>query len=147
MFIGEYAHVLDAKGRVFVPAGFREGLGDRFILTKGLDRCLFGFTLQEWGKLEEKLHRLPFARAEARAFTRVFFSGAAAVDVDKQGRILVPANLREYAGLAKDVVILGVSSRVEFWAREEWERYSLQIQDKYEQIAEKIVDLNFIDDS
>ncbi|MEW6574380.1 MAG: division/cell wall cluster transcriptional repressor MraZ [Bacillota bacterium] len=147
MFIGEYAHVLDAKGRVFVPAGFREGLGDRFILTKGLDRCLFGFTLQEWGKLEEKLHRLPFARAEARAFTRVFFSGAAAVDVDKQGRILVPANLREYAGLAKDVVILGVSSRVEFWAREEWERYSLQIQDKYEQIAEKIVDLNFMDDS
>lgn len=147
MFIGEYAHTLDAKGRIFVPADFRDGLGDRFILTKGLDRCLFGFTLNEWGKLEEKLHRLPFARADARAFTRLFFSGAAAVDVDKQGRILVPANLREYAGLAKDVVILGVSSRVEFWAKDEWERYSSQTQDKYEQIAEKIVDMSFLDES
>ncbi|MEW6448403.1 MAG: division/cell wall cluster transcriptional repressor MraZ [Bacillota bacterium] len=147
MFIGEYAHILDAKGRIFVPAGFREGLGDRFILTKGLDKCLFGFTLQEWGKLEEKLRRLPFAKEDARAFTRLFFSGAAAVDVDRQGRILIPANLREYAGLAKEVVVLGVSSRVEFWAREEWERYSLQTQDKYEQIAERIVDLNFLDES
>ncbi|HIE12223.1 MAG TPA: division/cell wall cluster transcriptional repressor MraZ [Desulfotomaculum sp.] len=146
MFIGEYAHILDAKGRIFVPAGFREALGDRFILTKGLDRCLFGFTLPEWGKLEEKLHRLPFARAEARAFTRLFFSGAAAVEVDRQGRILIPANLRAYAGLAKDVIVLGVSSRVEFWAKEEWERYSAQTQAKYEQIAEKIVDLNFLEE-
>lgn len=146
MFIGEYAHILDAKGRIFVPAGFREALGERFILTKGLDKCLFGFTLSEWGKLEKKLRGLPLVKADARAFTRLFFSGAVAVDVDRQGRILIPPNLREYAGLAKDVMILGVSSRVEFWAKDEWERYSVQTQDRYEQIAEKIVDLDFLEE-
>lgn len=143
MFIGEFMHTLDAKNRLFIPARFREGLGDRFIVTKGLDRCLFGFPLAEWGKLEKRLYRLPFAKADARAFARLFFSGAAELEVDKQGRVLVPANLREYAGLVKDVVILGVSTRVEFWAQEEWERYSAQTQAAYEEIAEKIVDFDF----
>ncbi|MDI6631328.1 MAG: division/cell wall cluster transcriptional repressor MraZ [Thermoanaerobacteraceae bacterium] len=143
MFIGEFTHALDAKNRLFIPARFREGLGDRFIVTKGLDRCLFGFPLAEWGKLEKRLYRLPFARADARAFARLFFSGAAELEVDKQGRVLIPANLREYAGLVKDVIILGVSTRVEFWAQEEWERYSAQTQAAYEEIAEKIVDFDF----
>ena len=143
MFIGEFMHALDAKGRLFIPARFREGLGERFIVTKGLDRCLFGFPLAEWGKLEKRLYRLPFAKADARAFARLFFSGAAELEVDKQGRVLIPANLREYAGLVKDVVILGVSTRVEFWAQEEWERYSAQTQAAYEEIAEKIVDFDF----
>jgi MraZ protein len=143
MFIGEFTHTLDAKNRLFIPARFREGLGDRFIVTKGLDRCLFGFPLAEWGKLEKRLYRLPFARADARAFARLFFSGAAELEVDKQGRVLIPVNLREYAGLVKDVIILGVSTRVEFWAQEEWERYSAQTQAAYEEIAEKIVDFDF----
>ncbi|MEW6771370.1 MAG: division/cell wall cluster transcriptional repressor MraZ [Bacillota bacterium] len=143
MFIGEFTHALDAKNRLFIPARFREGLGERFIVTKGLDRCLFGFPLAEWGKLEKRLYRLPFARADARAFARLFFSGAAELEVDKQGRVLLPANLREYAGLVKDVVILGVSTRVEFWAQEEWECYSAQTQAAYEEIAEKIVDFDF----
>jgi len=142
VFIGEYQHTLDSKGRVFIPARFRDGLGERFIVTKGLDRCLFAYSPGEWQILEEKLKRLPFARADARAFVRLFFSGAAEVEVDRQGRVLIPANLRAYAGLDKDVVILGVSSRVEIWAREEWERYSAGASENYEAIAEKIVDLD-----
>lgn len=142
MFIGEYQHTLDSKGRLFIPARFREGLGERFIMTKGLDRCLFAYSPGEWQTLEEKLKKLPFARADARAFVRLFFSGAAEVEVDKQGRVLIPANLRTYAGLDKEVVILGVSSRVEIWAREEWERYSAGASENYEAIAEKIVDLD-----
>jgi len=142
VFIGEYQHTLDSKGRLFIPARFREGLGERFIMTKGLDRCLFAYSPGEWQTLEEKLKKLPFARADARAFVRLFFSGAAEVEVDKQGRVLIPANLRTYAGLDKEVVILGVSSRVEIWAREEWERYSAGASENYEAIAEKIVDLD-----
>lgn len=142
MFIGEYQHTLDSKGRLFIPARFREGLGERFIMTKGLDRCLFAYSPEEWQILEEKLKKLPFARADARAFARLFFSGAAEVEVDRQGRVLIPANLRAYAGLEKDVVILGVSSRVEIWAREEWERYSAAASENYEAIAEKIVDVD-----
>jgi MraZ protein len=143
MFIGEYTHTLDAKGRFFIPARFREKLGQRFVVTKGLDRCLFGFPLQEWESIEKKLHRLPFAKADARAFARLFFSGAAEIEPDRQGRILIPSNLREYAGLTRDVVIVGVASRTEFWAGDEWARYSTRTQAAYEEIAEKIVDFDF----
>jgi MraZ protein len=140
MFIGEYQHTLDAKGRLFIPARFREGLGASFVVTKGLDRCLFLYSRAEWELLEQKLRKLPFARAEARAFARLFFSGAAEVEADKQGRVLLPANLREYARLEREVMVLGVSSRVEIWSRDEWERYSAQAGEAYEEIAEKIVD-------
>ncbi|MEW6171472.1 MAG: division/cell wall cluster transcriptional repressor MraZ [Bacillota bacterium] len=143
MFIGEFMHTLDAKGRIFIPARFKEGLGECFIVTKGLDRCLFCFSRPEWEATERKLRRLTFARADARAFARLFFSGASELEVDKQGRILIPANLRDYAGLSKDVVILGVSSRVEIWAKEEWGNYSSRTQAAYEEIAEKIVDFDF----
>lgn len=142
MFIGEYQHVVDSKGRLFIPARFRDGLGDRFVITKGLDRCLFVYPLQEWEQLEAKLKKLPFARADARAFVRLFFSGAAELEPDKQGRIVVPLGLRQYAGLEKEVVVLGVSSRVEVWSREEWEKYSAKAGDAYEEIAEKIVDFD-----
>jgi len=142
VFIGEYQHTMDAKGRLFIPARLREGLGETAVATKGLDRCLFLFSAGEWQNIENKLRRLPLARADARAFARLFFSGAAEVEVDKQGRILLPAHLREYAGLSKEVVILGVSSRVEIWDREEWTRYSNAAGDSYEEIAEKIVDLD-----
>lgn len=141
MFMGEYSHTIDVKGRLIIPARFREGLGDRFIVTKGLDNCLFVYPQDEWGALEQKLKSLPFTRADARAFVRFFFSGAGECEVDKQGRILIPANLREYAQLSKDVVVLGVSSRVEIWSKEQWDKYNNMAAENFEEIAEKIVDL------
>lgn len=136
--MGEYQHTLDAKGRLIIPARFREGLGDRFIITKGLDSCLFVYPMQEWMVLEQKMKTLPFTRADARAFVRFFFSGAGECEADKQGRILIPANLRNYAGLGKEAVVLGVSSRVEIWAREQWDKYNSDAEQSYEEIAEKI---------
>jgi MraZ protein len=142
MFMGEYQHNLDAKGRLFIPARLREGLGDRFVLTKGLDGCLFAYPRAEWDALEHKLKSLSFTRSDARAFARLFFSGAIECEVDKQGRILIPGNLREYATLQKDAVILGVSSRVEVWSKSRWDEYSARTEASYEEIAEKIVDLD-----
>jgi len=142
MFMGEHQHNIDPKGRLFIPARFREGLGDCFVVTKGLDGCLFAYPRPEWEALEQKLKSLPFTRGDARAFVRFFFSGAAECEVDKQGRILIPGNLREYAQLEKDVVVIGVSSRVEIWAKGQWESYSAQAGSSYEEIAEKIVDLD-----
>jgi len=124
LFYGEYQHSVDAKGRVIIPSKFREGLGEKFILTKGLDNCLFAYSLEEWSNLEAKLRSLPFTDKDVRAFVRFFFAGAAEVEVDKQGRILIPQNLREYAGLEKDVYIIGVSTRVEVWDKSKWESYS-----------------------
>ncbi|MBO8136616.1 MAG: division/cell wall cluster transcriptional repressor MraZ [Desulfotomaculum sp.] len=141
MFMGEYSHTIDAKGRLIIPARFREGLGDRFIVTKGLDNCLFVYPQHEWASLEQKLKSLPFTRADARAFVRFFFSGANECELDKQGRILIPANLREYAQLSKEVIVLGVSSRVEIWAKERWDEYNASAEENFEEIAEKIVDL------
>lgn len=142
MFMGEYQHTIDAKGRLFIPARFRQGLGDRFVLTKGLDGCLFAYPQTEWDILEQKMKSLPFTKGDARAFVRFFFSGASECEVDKQGRILIPANLRDYAHLEKNVVVIGVSARVEIWDIGQWENYSLQAASSYEDIAEKIVDFN-----
>lgn len=141
VFTSEYVHTLDAKGRLFIPARLREGLGARFILTKGLDHCLFAYPPAEWEALGQKFRDLPFARADVRAFARLFFSGACECECDRQGRILIPAYLREYAGLAREAVILGVAARVEIWAREEWERYRARATAAYEEVAEKLVDL------
>lgn len=142
MFMGEFQHTIDAKGRLIIPARFREGLGDKFVLTKGLDGCLFAYPPQEWTALENKMRSLPFTRADARAFVRFFFAGACECEVDKQGRILIPGNLREYAALEKDVVVIGVSSRVEIWSAGRWREYSDQAAGSVEQIAEKIVDFD-----
>ncbi len=142
MFMGEYQHAIDPKGRLIIPARFREALGDKFVATKGLDSCLFVYPGEEWRQLEQKLKTLPFTRADARAFVRFFFSGATECEIDKQGRILLPANLREYAKLDKDVVVLGVSNRVEIWSAEEWQQYSSKAEATYEEIAEKIVDFD-----
>ncbi|WP_459911421.1 division/cell wall cluster transcriptional repressor MraZ [Desulfotomaculum defluvii] len=141
MFMGEFQHNIDSKGRLIVPARFREGLGDRFIVTKGLDNCLFVYPQQEWAEVEQKLKSLPFTRADARAFVRFFFSGATECEIDKQGRILLPNNLREYAKLDKETVVVGVSTRVEIWSKEEWEKYNTQAAASFEQLAENIVDL------
>ncbi len=142
MFMGEYQHNIDPKGRLFIPARFREGLGDSFVITKGLDGCLFAYPRPEWDALEQKLKSLPFTKGDARAFVRFFFSGAAICEADKQGRILIPGNLREYAHLEKDVVVIGVSSRVEIWAKRHWEEYNARAAETYEEIAEKIDDFD-----
>ena len=118
MLIGTYQHNMDAKGRVAVPAKFREDLGDLFYVTKGLDGCLFVLSASEWKRLQEKMKAMPIARSVA--LQRFFFSGAAEVETDKQGRILIPEQLQEYAGLEKDVTVTGVSSRAEIWDTEKW---------------------------
>jgi len=118
MLIGEYQHNLDAKGRVFIPAHFREVLGEHFIVTKGLDSCLFIYSIDEWKLLEEKIRALPLSRA--RNLQRFFFAGACDVEVDKLGRVVIPANLRKYAFLDKDVMIIGASNRAEIWDTQKW---------------------------
>ena len=138
MFYGEYQHTMDAKGRVIIPSKFREGLGEKFILTKGLDNCLFAYSLDEWSNLEAKLKSLPFTDKDVRTFVRFFFAGAAECELDKQGRIITPKNLREYAGLEKEVYVIGVSTRVEVWDRNKWESYSGDDNISAEAIAEKM---------
>ena len=143
MLIGEYYHTLDKKGRVIVPSRFREKLGESFLVTRGLDSCLFLYPRQEWESIENKLRSLPFTRAETRAFLRIFFSGASEVEIDKQGRVLVPLLLREHAHLNKDVVFIGVSNRAEIWGKEIWEGYSSKSNLSFEQVAEKLLDFQF----
>ena len=139
MFMGEYNHTIDAKGRLIVPSKFRDTLGDEFVITKGLDGCLFVYDNKEWAAFEEKLKSLPLTNKDARQFVRFFLAGAANVEVDKQGRILVPANLREFAKLTKDVVLVGVASRIEIWSKEIWE--SSESFEYMEEIAEPMADL------
>ena len=120
MFMGEYNHTVDPKGRLIIPSRFREALGEEFVVTKGLDGCLFVFPMDEWQKFEEKLQSLPLTSKSARQFTRFFVAGATPCELDKQGRILVPQTLREFAGLEKDVILAGNLSRVEVWSKEKW---------------------------
>jgi len=141
LFMGEYQHSLDDKGRLIVPSKFREPLGGRCVITRGLDKCLFVYPESEWRTMEEKLKQLPLTQSDARAFVRFFFSGATDLELDKQGRVMIPANLREYASLDKDVVVIGVSTRVELWSKEVWAAYVDEAESSFEAIAEKIVDL------
>lgn len=134
MFMGEYNHTIDAKGRVIIPSRLRESLGEEFVVTKGLDGCLFAYPKEEWSVFEEKLGALPLTNSNARKFSRFFLAGAAMAEVDKQGRILIPPVLREFAALEKEVVLVGVSRRVEIWSRERWETESTF--DDVEEIAE-----------
>lgn len=142
MFMGEYRHTIDAKGRLIVPSRFREELGDCFVITRGLDSCLFVYPQREWVLIERKLKALPFTKADARAFMRFFFSGAVEVEQDRQGRVLIPSNLRDYAGIKRDVVVIGVSNRVEVWSQENWEEYTDESRLSFEQVAEKMVDFD-----
>ncbi len=119
MLTGQYAHNLDTKGRVNFPARLREELGERFVITRGLDNCLFVYSMEEWAFLAAKLHELPISKSAP--LNRFFFAGAAEVEPDKQGRVLIPAHLRTYAGLDRDVVIAGVSNRAEIWDSARWE--------------------------
>ncbi|MEY8559520.1 division/cell wall cluster transcriptional repressor MraZ [Jeotgalicoccus halotolerans] len=142
MFMGEYKHNLDTKGRIIMPSKFRELLDGQFVITRGLDRCLFAYTEEEWSRIEEKLKTLPLTKKDARKFTRLFFSGAAAVEIDKQGRINISQNLREYAGLTKDCTVIGVSSRIEIWDSAAWEDFYTESEDNFEDIAEDLIDFD-----
>ena len=141
MFLGEFQHSVDNKGRITVPARFREELGACFYATKGLDNCIFLYPSKEWQLIEEKLRSLPFTRADVRSFARFFFSGATELEIDKQGRILLPPNLRDYAEIDKDLVIIGVGARVEIWSNSKWAAYNEHAESSYLSIAENLVDL------
>lgn len=138
MFMGEYNHSIDAKGRVIVPSKFREQLKDEFVITKGFDGCLYGYTMEEWANIEEKFKTVTLTSKDARKFLRFFFSGAATCEVDKQGRILIPPNLREYAGLEKDIVSAGVFQRIEIWSKDRWLENTYEDMDE---IAEHMAEL------
>lgn len=135
MFTGEYNHSLDAKGRVIMPAKFREELGESFMLTMGFDGCICVYSNEEWMTFVEKLRTLPELRREARQTIRHFVARAAQCELDKQGRMLIPQKLREYAGLTRDVVFVGVLSKIEVWSRERWEASDI---DDMDDIAEKL---------
>jgi len=140
--MGEYQHNIDAKGRIIVPAKYREHVEDVFVITRGLDQCLFGYPMEEWRRLEEKVRSLPVTKKDARAFARFFFSGAVECEIDKQGRINLPKNLLDYAKIEKECMILGVSSRIEIWGQSVWDDYLAQSEDSFAEIAENLIDFD-----
>ena len=141
MLIGEYEHSLDTKGRLIMPSKLKEDIGEKFVITKGLDGCLFVYSLTEWKNFEEKLRTFPLTNKDARALTRFFLAGAAESEIDKQGRFLIAGNLREFAMLEKEVVIIGMLNRIEIWSKEKWLQYSEEENKSADEIAEKISNL------
>ncbi|NUM25204.1 MAG: division/cell wall cluster transcriptional repressor MraZ [Candidatus Buchananbacteria bacterium] len=141
MFIGEYQHNIDQKGRLAVPAKFRKALSKGAVVTKGLDDCLFLYTKDEWKKLADKLAALPISKANTRAFARLMLAGAMDVDIDAQGRMLIPDYLRHYAGMSKKVVVTGLYNRLEIWDEEKWNIYKKGTETKSGDIAEALGEL------
>lgn len=141
MLLGEYKHNLDSKGRLAVPAKFREKLSSGAIITRGLDNCLFVFANKEWEALAQKLMALPLSQSNSRAFVRLMLAGASDVQPDAQGRILIPDYLRVYAGLKKEIVVAGLYNRVEIWDKDSWEKYKQKTESASEEIAEKLGEL------
>ncbi|WP_430882886.1 division/cell wall cluster transcriptional repressor MraZ [Fusibacter sp. JL216-2] len=141
MFIGEYNHSVDTKGRMNVPAKFRDDLGERFYMTKGLDNCLFMFPEAEWRVFEEKLKTLPLTNRNARAFVRLFFAGATECTLDKQGRVNIPQTLRDHGQITKEVIVIGVGTRVELWSESNWTEYNDPDNISYDDIAEQMAEL------
>ena len=143
MFYGEYEHTIDRKGRLIIPAKFRQALKDHDIktlfLTRGLDECLFLFAESEWRVTESRFKQIPFTKGEGRKFNRLFFSGAAEVTVDRLGRLLLPRTLKEFAKIKQDVVIVGVSTRMEVWAKEKWQAFYEGSRASFEEIAERVM--------
>jgi MraZ protein len=144
MFYGEYAHAIDNKGRLILPSRIREvaqaHFVERFFVTRGLDTCLFMFAEEEWRTVEQKFKTMSFTRQDARRFNRLYFSGAVEVVPDKQGRILIPAYLKEFAGIRRDVMILGVSNRIEIWDKARWQEFYSANLGQFEATAEKLID-------
>lgn len=139
MFLGEHQHRLDEKHRLIVPAKFRDLLGETFIMTRGLDACLFVYPLIAWHALVQQLKKLPMMNADARAFTRYFFAGAVECALDKQGRIVIPDHLRSHARLDKSCLLIGVSERVEIWDQDGWATYQATSAPAFEQLAEQLI--------
>jgi MraZ protein len=144
MFYGEYLHSIDRKGRLILPSRFREAAKSNFIekffVTRGLDKCLFMFSEEEWRLQEQKFRTASFTKPQVRTFNRLFFSGAVDVAPDKQGRILVPQYLKDFAEIKKDVVIVGVSNRIEIWSRDIWSEFYNNSRPTFEEIADKLMD-------
>jgi len=141
MFFGEFNHNIDDKGRMSIPARFREDLGDKFYITKGLDQCLFVFSNDEWQLFQETLKKLPLTKADARGFVRFFYAGAMECSLDKQGRININQNLREHANILKEASVIGVGERIEIWSRQSWENYNAPDNMNYDDIAERMAEL------
>ncbi|MCH4123112.1 MAG: division/cell wall cluster transcriptional repressor MraZ [Levilactobacillus sp.] len=140
MFMGEFEHAIDTKGRLIIPAKFREQLGEQFVVTRGMDGCLFGYPMTEWEALQEKLKALPVNRKDARAFVRFFYSAATECVLDKQGRINLPKSLRDHAALTKQCVIVGVANRFEIWSADRWNDFSTKAEEDFDDIAENLID-------
>ena len=138
MFIGEYHHTIDDKGRIIIPAKFRDELGSNFIVTRGIESCLFVYPNKNWDQICEKLNSLPFTRKDARVFSRFFMSGATNVELDKQGRINISAPLINHANLTKDCVIIGTGDRLEIWSKEDWDSFFNSNKDSMSDIAENL---------
>lgn len=138
MFIGEYTHNIDTKRRVALPKKFRELLGDTVVVTRGLDKCLFVYSMNEWERLARKLSKIPMGEASNRSFVRIMLSGASDAELDSQGRILVPEYLKEYAGLTKNVIIVGLYDKLEIWDEDKWNKYKEKTEDDTEKIAEEL---------
>ena len=138
MFIGEYHHTIDEKGRIIIPAKFREALGKEFIITRGIENCLFVYSLQNWAKITDKLSSLPFTKKDARTFNRLFMSGATSVELDKQGRVNISQPLTQYANLVKDCIVIGTGDRLEIWSQESWDSFFDSTKDSMSDIAENL---------
>lgn len=141
MFIGEYQHSIDEKGRLAVPVKFRDVLAEGAVVTRGIDNCLFLYTKEEWDKLAEKISKLSFAKANTRAFSRLMLAGAMDVKLDKQGRVVLPDYLKKYASLKKQVVVAGLYNRLEIWDQEVWEKYKSGTEKESKDIAEALGEL------
>ena len=141
MFRGEYNHTVDTKGRLIIPSKFREKLGDECIVTRGLDGCLFVFPMKEWENYEEKLKQLPMTNKNARSFVRFLTAGATSCEFDKQGRVLIPATLRKFAGIEKDVVLAGLLNRIEIWSEEKWNENNNYEEIDMDEIAGQLTEL------
>lgn len=141
MFMGEYHHNLDSKGRLIIPAKLREQIGDKMVFTRGMEGCIFGYSMDEWSKIEAKLAKLPLTKRNARKFMRLFYSGAMECEFDKQGRVNLTATLKDHAKLIKECVIIGVSNLIEIWSKERWDSFEGEANEDYDDIAENLDDI------
>ncbi|GAX08443.1 MAG TPA: transcriptional regulator MraZ [Lactobacillus sp.] len=142
MFMGEFEHSIDTKGRLIIPAKFRSQLGEEFVITRGMDGCLFGYPMAQWEIMQKRLSALPLNKRDARAFVRFFYSAATTCSFDKQGRVNLPQTLIKHAELAKQCVIVGVSDRFEIWSQERWQAFADKAEENFDDIAENLIDFD-----
>ena len=147
MFMGEYHHNIDEKGRLIIPAKFRTELGEHFIVTRGLEKCLYVYSESEWNNIVSKIKTLPFTKKDVRTFVRSFFSGATECEFDRQGRINITSPLVSYADIAKECVVIGANDRIEIWSKNGWDNFFLENEDKIEDIAENLFNGGMFDEA